>query len=527
MIDASRDFTKDGPKNRLRAQDIHRIIDAFETGRDIPRYARFVKTTEIAEDNEYNLNLPRYIDSRLPEDVQDLEGHMRGGIPEDDIEALAPYWAVCPNLKAALFEPLREGYLALKPKRRDIRQTVNEHAEFKAFTQSLSAHFTHWANHQTPLLKALKQECLPKQIIHDLSENLLDHYEGQPLIDPYDIYQHIMTYWEEVMQDDLYQIADMGWVAETRRIIEVKKNKAGKVTEKDKGWTCDLIPKPLIVARYFPTQLVQLEEMIATRDAAQSKRIELEEEHGNEDGVLSNVTGKTAANSARINLIMDLFGDVYKVEASSYEKLQADLETIKQNIMDLKVSRHFDKMKNAKGTFTQKKVKDRLSEIEVGEEKAVLLRYINFEKDKAAKNKAIKELQKRAEEFVSTERLGDPSEKEFNDLKVVENYLEALAVEATAKSKIKIGEAALDQLAYEKYPELTVDEIKALVVDDKWIATLSDKISGEIRQVAGELTRRVQELGDRYATPLPDMEKTASDYEAKVREHLKTMGLSW
>ena len=157
----------------------------------------------------------------------------------------------------------------------------------------------------------------------------------------------------------------------------------------------------------------------------------------------------------------------------------------------------------------------------------MLLRYINFEKDKTAKNKAIKVLQKRAEEFVSKERVRDPSEKEFNDLKVVENYLEALDVEAAAKGKIIIGEAALDQLAYEKYPELTVDEIKALVVDDKWMATLSITTSGEIRQVAGALTRRVQELGDRYATPLPDMEKSAKDYEAKVRGHLKTMGLSW
>lgn len=95
------------------------------------------------------------------------------------------------------------------------------------------------------------------------------------------------------------------------------------------------------------------------------------------------------------------------------------------------------------------------------------------------------------------------------------------------KREIKSAEAALDQLAYEKYPQLTTDEIKVLVVDDKWMATVSDKIAGEIRQVAGALTRRVQELGDRYATPLPDMEKSANDYEAKVRGHLRTMGLSW
>ncbi|MEQ8165113.1 MAG: type I restriction-modification system subunit M, partial [Alphaproteobacteria bacterium] len=102
MIDASQGFMKEGPKNRLRAQDIHRIVDAYWKGNDIPGYARMVPIEEIEKKNDFNLNLPRYIDSQKPEDRQDIDGHLRGGIPAADIEALQSYWDVYPSLKQAL-----------------------------------------------------------------------------------------------------------------------------------------------------------------------------------------------------------------------------------------------------------------------------------------------------------------------------------------------------------------------------------------------------------------------------------------
>ncbi len=98
MIDASKGFIKDGPKNRLRAQDIHKIVDTFTRQAEVPRYARMVSVAEISDPkNDYNLNLPRYIDSTEPEDMQDIDGHLRGGIPERDIDALARYWQIMPT----------------------------------------------------------------------------------------------------------------------------------------------------------------------------------------------------------------------------------------------------------------------------------------------------------------------------------------------------------------------------------------------------------------------------------------------
>ena len=121
MLDASGGFMKDGPKNRLRAMDIHKIVDAFNKRLDIPKYARMVSVEEI-EKNDFNLNLPRYIDSSEPEDRQDIEGHLKGGIPVADVEALKPYWDICPTLKTTLFSPLPRGEGGLsRPRRRQSR----------------------------------------------------------------------------------------------------------------------------------------------------------------------------------------------------------------------------------------------------------------------------------------------------------------------------------------------------------------------------------------------------------------------
>jgi type I restriction enzyme M protein len=286
MIDASRGFMKDGPKNRLREMDLHRIVDVFRRGTDAPKYARMVGYDEIAK-NDFNLNLPRYIDSQPFEDRQDIGGHLKGGIPERDVQAFAPYWAVCPNLRTALFRPNRPDYLDLAVKPEAIRAVIHDHAEFRSFTDGLTEHFTTWRKSETERLKGLAPGFHPKALIAELTEGLLAHYRGRPLIDPYDVYQHLLDYWAETMQDDAYLIAHGGWKAETYRMVERKKDKSGKETVRDKGWACDLVPKELLVARYFPEELAKIAGMQAEQERVALERETLEEEHGNEDGLFS------------------------------------------------------------------------------------------------------------------------------------------------------------------------------------------------------------------------------------------------
>jgi len=306
MIDASKAFMKDGAKNRLRERDIHRIVDTFTRQVDEPRYARMVPLDEIADPkNDYNLNLPRYIDTTEPEDLQDIDGHLRGGIPERDLDALALYWQVLPGARATLFEPFdpqggRPGYARLRLPVTEVRGAILGHAEFAAFRSVVTSRFGEWRRGAVAQLTAFDRDGHPKALIADLSESLLVAFRDVALIDAYAIYQHLMDYWAETMQDDAYLIGADGWVAKTTRVVETDK----KGRSRDKGWTCDLIPKPFIVARYFADEQAQLETLQAELDAATSALADIEEEHGGEEGVLGSLDKIAKAEvSARLKEI--------------------------------------------------------------------------------------------------------------------------------------------------------------------------------------------------------------------------------
>lgn len=299
MIDASEGFMKDGPKNRLRAQDIHKIVDVFNRRLDVLKYSRMVSFEEI-EKNEFNLNLPRYIDSQEAEDLQNIEGHLKGGIPDADVDALQRYWDVCPKLRKTLFKTNRPGFLDLAVDKGAIKRTIYDHREFVAFTDGMNAHFAAWREKNAKKLKALKAECHPKEVIVTLSEDLLAHYADKALIDRYDVYQHLLDYWAATMQDDCYLVAADGWKAETYRIVE--KDKKGK--EKDKGWTCDLVPKSLIIARYFAKEQEAIDKLAADLESVTARMTELEEEHGGEEGAFSELDKINKANfTARLKEI--------------------------------------------------------------------------------------------------------------------------------------------------------------------------------------------------------------------------------
>ena len=283
MVDASKGFMKDGNKNRLRDQDIHKIVDVFNKQLEIPKYSRFVPNTEIADaKNDYNLNIPRYIDSQEAEDIQDIAAHLLGGIPERDVDALSPYWDAYTSLKDALFaKSKRAGYYDSKLEKDAIKQTIFNHPDFKAFSARMSDVFNAWAKDTSKTLKGLQTGFKPKEIIHQIAEDLLRTYEGKALLDRYDVYQHLMYYWNDVMQDDLYQITEEGWVAKPYRIME-KNKKTGKET--DKGWTCDLVPPSLIIQQYFKSEKDALEDMEAEKESLAAQLTELEEEHSGDEG---------------------------------------------------------------------------------------------------------------------------------------------------------------------------------------------------------------------------------------------------
>lgn len=421
MIDAGKGFMKDGNKNRLRSMDIHKIVDVFNKQIEIAKYSKMVPFAEI-EKNEYNLNIPRYIDSQEAEDIQDIEGHLLGNIPNADIEALENYWTVYPTLKSSLFgKSKRTKYCHLKVGKEEIKQTIFQHPEFETFTSEMNALFAKWKKKSAAYLKGLQTGLKPKQVILDLSENLLTLYTGKNLIDKYDVYQHLMDYWAEVMQDDCYIVAADGWKAEPYRILV--ENKQKKML--DKGWTCDLVPKDLVINRFFPKEKQAIEALEAEGETVAGQLAELEEEHGGEEGLFSELDKVTKAN-----------------------------------------------------------VQNRLKEIK-----------------------------------------GDADAKE--EIKVLKTYLDLLEQQAETNKKIKDASAELDKKLYAKYPTLTEDEIKTLVVDDKWMATIDKDIHTEMDRISQRLTQRIKELAERYETPLPQQTAEVSKLEKRVNAHLEKMGFVW
>jgi type I restriction enzyme M protein len=233
-----------------------------------------------------------------------------------------------------------------------------------------------------------------------------------PLIDKYDVYQHLMSYWSEIMQDDAYMIVADGWKA----INDDKPN-------------IDLIPAQIIINRYFKAESDLIEKLQADQEVVSRKLEELAEENSGEEGLL-------------------------------------------------------EEAKTDKGKITKASVKARLA----------VIKY-------------------------------DWDAKE--EQKVLNEYLRLNEKESAASKKVKDAQMKLDRMVTSHYAKLSEDEVKTLVVDDKWMATLDESIQTELDRISQELTGRIKQLAERYAKPLPDLTNEVETLSMKVDEHLKKMGFTW
>ncbi|NML70610.1 type I restriction-modification system subunit M [Chryseobacterium sp. RP-3-3] len=298
MLDASKDFVKDGNKNRLQEKDIRKITKIFNNFIEIPKYSRIISLDEIANDkNDYNLNIPRYIDSQEEGDIQDIEAHLFGGIPERDVKSLEKYWNIFPDLKNSLFEVQRAGYYNLKVSNDEVKNTIFNHPQFLSYRNQLQKTFDNWIKDKKSYFEQLDKGIHPKKEIVDLGDSILKTFKKDALIDPYNMYQYLMLYWEEVMQDDFYTIAIDGWEAGIeweREIIKGKKGKDGKIA-KDKaidgleGIIGRMITPELLIQEFFAKEweaVIDFEEQI---ENAKAELEEIKEETEVENGIFSDL----------------------------------------------------------------------------------------------------------------------------------------------------------------------------------------------------------------------------------------------
>lgn len=398
FIDAKDGFKKDGAKNRLREQDIKRIVDAWDAQQPIDHYCRLVKWDEI-ERNDYNLNIPRYIQPKDTEIQHDIEAHLHGGLPAHDVDAMREYWEACPSLKACLFNSEANGYYSLRPAKADIAHTIEYEQSYVNQSGQFGYLLGQWGFEVMPKMKTIGQGVRPKELIADWSELLLNYVKGRSgLVDAYEAYDVLLNYWADVMQDDCYMIANDGWTYPEVRAVKQGKGEKKKPIMYDEI-VCDLLPVNILLNEYFTKETDEIAELSAQTEQKQAALDELLETAGEDE----------------------------------------------------------DEQNEVKKSVEYKKI----------------------DKEKSALNKTLKE--KRTD---------------------------------------------LTDAVVKKYAALTEEEIKMLVVDRKWLASIVNSCEALMQNVTHQIASDVTALAERYEATLNDTEANVKDLEQQVLLSLKEMGFT-
>ncbi|WP_120909759.1 type I restriction-modification system subunit M [Helicobacter pylori] len=426
MIDASKDFKKDGNKNRLRDQDVQKMIDTFNALKEIPYYSKMVSLEEISA-NDYNLNIPRYIAAKQ-ESEKDLFALINSPsyLPKNEIKAYDPYFQVFKELKNTLFKKSdKEGYYALKTECENIKELITQSSEFQTFHASVLSAFDRLELLTT--FNDLEPGFNPKTLIESVCSKVLKEFEKVEILDKYGVYQLFKDYYNEVLQDDWFLLSFNGFISakELRKLnpLKDKNKKANYLEEPDfviqkTYYKSDLIPKHLIKQRFFEKETKELEELENALNEKEALLDEFIEEHSNEEGLF----------------------DGLKINESVLKK----------------------ELKNATDPEDKEILKTALERLE-------------------AKNKALKMKNKAYEE--------------------------------------------LELKAFHQYKNLEINEIKDLIIKDKWLNSLKNALENKILKRINALTSALNEIISSYSNSLLELDKEVKESESKVLEHLKDLGL--
>ncbi|MGL2750432.1 type I restriction-modification system subunit M [Helicobacter pylori] len=428
MIDASKDFKKDGNKNRLREQDVQKMIDTFNAYKEIPYYSKMVSLEEISA-NDYNLNIPRYIAAKqeLEKDLFALtNSHKASYLPKNEIEAYAPYFRVFKELKNTLFKKSdKEGYYALKTECENIKELIIQSSEYQTFHASVLSAFDRLELFTT--FNDLEPGFNPKTLIESVCSKVLKEFEKVGILDKYGVYQLFKDYYNEVLQDDWFLISFNGFESakNLRELTPLKdKNKKANYLEEPDFviqktyYKSDLIPKHLIKQRFFEKEAKELEELENALNEKEALLDEFIEEHSSEEG---------------------LFYEL-KINESVLKK----------------------ELKNATDSEDKQILKTALELLE-------------------AKNKALKMKNKAHEE--------------------------------------------LELKAFHQYKNLEINEIKDLIIKDKWLNSLKNALENKILKRINAFASALNEIISSYSNSLLELDKEVKESESKVLEHLKDLGL--
>ena len=503
LIDASRGFKKDGNKNRLREQDIERIVRTFTSGEKIDGYSKYVKYSDILEQNDGNLNVPRYIqkiDDSLP---QNIAAHLKGGIPGRDVNSLNRLWDISPVLKQEIFSCVNseQNVYSLALPSADLEKVINQNENIISEKEKeAKGIFDLWKNTVREKLLGVDTNTDPKELIRAVAGELLKDYESARLMDNYDAYDCLLNYWNEKLQDDIYAIKASGY--EVGREIEYEyaqkktKDENGETiivddVSKVKSFEGALIPKVLIEKKYFASDLDEINKLQEKIDFLDNELDEMREEESGDDGLLKDVLNEKGDGIPKANLnkrLKELDGKKVSPVLDALTNLMAfldegDISGMEKTISDNPKLNEYD-IRTKNGSIGKTKLK---AAMKIAAESAV-----------------IPEIYK----------------DEYNALI---SYAEKTAEKEEADKALKLAQKKLDSLVEAKYSELSVDEIKQILFDMKWMSKLGTDIETEIDQVLNDLSAKVLLIAKRYEHKLGDIE----DKTAASKAALERMGYKW
>ncbi len=317
----------------------------------------------------------------------------------------------------------------------EVQQTILDSPEFQKFAVEARALIDDWyAAHRTSL-QAIDPDTRPNDLIATISDDLLARFGPVPLLDEYDVYEQLMTYWHTVMHDDVFLVMHEGWVnaSRPRLAIDDKDRKLTETPDLEIGsgrhktkYKMDLVPPALIVARYLAEEQARVDELNVEVEAATQAVDEYVEEHGGDEGLLVDAV-------------------------------------------------------NDKGKLTQAAVRDALKEAKAADDQETI--------------------------------------------ECAQVALEHLQADAAARKAANEALAELDTATLKKYADLNEADVQSLVLDDKWAATIRNRVSGEVNALTLALVARIQQLGERYAETVGDLDAELDSLGAKSASHLDKMGV--
>jgi type I restriction enzyme M protein len=493
MIDASRDFIKDGNKNRLRERDVYKITTVFNRQLPLDRYSRFVPLEEVKTKNAYNLNIPRYITSSVGEDLQSIDGHLNGGIPSADVESLNLYWQTFPNLQLAVCEPLREGYYTLAVKKDAIRETIAADTDFYNYADNVEMAFETWKALVDEKLRTITESTKPKELIAEMAELIMTTFETVSLLDKYDTYEALLSYWNEVMSDDVYLIIEDGYEAVRdievyTKTIENKKTGATKTTET--GWDGKLVPKSLIIEMFFAY----------------------------EQKIISDTDTLIAASQAELDEIIESAEDGSIVNDVLTDKGKLNKTALKEKIAEIRSSIDSDEISALVAALE--------SPLPRKKDVDAYIRANPLCKDAVTESGTLTaaSIKKRIVETRESTELPELHANDYAELMILQDKQTFIDERDAVVKELKI---ALDRKTREQYAKLTDTEMMELLLNRKWYRTLVKDIFSLYTAVSHRISERVTELAARYERTMPQLEKDVSDLECKVKSHLERMGYKW